>query len=578
VFTSRDDNTVGETISGSSGTPAIGNATYLLVTAGNNPVKYLRFNYAGTALFQVNTARPIWHCQFVKCNTAVLYIGASVAQEMHNVLLSQCSVGLYGYGNCVGLAGEHVTADQVNQLIVNGCYYYPARVLTNSLLTAVTNLGIYVSFVNTRQFSSGAGIYTNVGAGNYYLVDNSTNRNAGVTNISAALLAEIKKKTTYPPVVYANTNFTSDTTLSPQAGRDTDAPDLGYHYDPLDYVVSGVGVSANLTLTNGVALGIYGSSASYGLGLNSGSLVSEGTPIQLNWIVRYNTVQEQSASAWSASSAGPSVKVLSTAPQVRARFTGWSVPGGSDYHLQNYYQSTSLQTFSHSEFSGGQFSLGGSLALTNCLWQRVKVSLFSDQMDDAQWHLQNNLFFGGWLTYTPGNPETQLLLAYDNLFDRTLISKSLGDFPYPADFVADYNGYISGQNRISPNGAHDVLMAGTVYAAGPLGPWYQAVTNLINAGSTNAFAASLYYYTTQTNQTREANSTVDIGYHFVAADANGNPFDFDGDGIPDYLDPDADGDGVSDAAEYLLGRNLLGAGTTGDSGNLTKLIRYTPLQ
>jgi hypothetical protein len=42
---------------------------------------------------------------------------------------------------------------------------------------------------------------------------------------------------------------------------------------------------------------------------------------------------------------------------------------------------------------------------------------------------------------------------------------------------------------------------------------------------------------------------VDIGYHYVATDAFGNPLDTNGDGIPDYLE-DANGDGVFDAGDW----------------------------
>ena len=66
----------------------------------------------------------------------------------------------------------------------------------------------------------------------------------------------------------------------------------------------------------------------------------------------------------------------------------------------------------------------------------------------------------------------------------------------------------------------------------------------INAGNTNANLLSFYHYTTQTNQVKEASSVVDIGYHYVATDGNGNPVDSNGNGIPDYLE-DAAGGGQS---------------------------------
>jgi hypothetical protein len=62
------------------------------------------------------------------------------------------------------------------------------------------------------------------------------------------------------------------------------------------------------------------------------------------------------------------------------------------------------------------------------------------------------------------------------------------------------------------------------FQAGMAGDHY-LVTNatFINAGNATAATFGLYYYTTQTNQTKEAGSTVDLGYHYVALDANGNP-------------------------------------------------------
>jgi hypothetical protein len=62
----------------------------------------------------------------------------------------------------------------------------------------------------------------------------------------------------------------------------------------------------------------------------------------------------------------------------------------------------------------------------------------------------------------------------------------------------------------------------------------------------------LYHFTTQTNQAIEANSVVDIGYHYVATDANGNPLDSNGDGIPDYIE-DVNGNGISGLGQMPWG-------------------------
>jgi hypothetical protein len=59
---------------------------------------------------------------------------------------------------------------------------------------------------------------------------------------------------------------------------------------------------------------------------------------------------------------------------------------------------------------------------------------------------------------------------------------------------------------------------------------------------------ALYHFTTQPDQTKETNSVVDIGYHYVAVDGYGNPWDSDTDGVPDYLE-DANGDGSVNSGE-----------------------------
>ena len=59
---------------------------------------------------------------------------------------------------------------------------------------------------------------------------------------------------------------------------------------------------------------------------------------------------------------------------------------------------------------------------------------------------------------------------------------------------------------------------------------------------------NLDYFTTQINQAPETNAVVDIGYHYVATDAYGNPLDSNGDGIPDYLE-DPIGNGLDNPGE-----------------------------
>lgn len=117
-----------------------------------------------------------------------------------------------------------------------------------------------------------------------------------------------------------------------------------------------------------------------------------------------------------------------------------------------------------------------------------------------------------------------------------------------------YNAYINCTNRLQPTNAFDIVTNTLAYQTGPLGNFYQPSNSpLINTGSITADLVGLYHYTVMTNmlgdwEIKETNSVVDIGYHYVAVDNNGNPIDTDSDGIPDYLE-DANGNGLVDSAE-----------------------------
>ncbi len=163
------------------------------------------------------------------------------------------------------------------------------------------------------------------------------------------------------------------------------------------------------------------------------------------------------------------------------------------------------------------------------------------------------------------------------------------------DLVSSHIGYL-GSGRLAPDtNATDRVLTGLVFQAGSLGRFYVPTnTALSNNGSRNATNAGLYHHTMLTNNVKETNTVVDLGFHYVATDANGTPLDYDGDGVPDYWEDtngngsaesteinwknwDTDGDGVSDGLELLQGRNPFG-GTTNDINNLLNLRVFTPLK
>jgi len=289
VLTAKDDDTVGETIAGSTGTPSGAYAQWALQSYNSpSPVvlEHLRISYATYgALFNYNSGHILRHSQFVNVSFPV-YAHATTL-SVQNVLIHKADNRAIYSDSSSTINAEHLTVHEANRVWIgqNNSFLN----LTNSLLVSITNWD--QSFNGAfNATNTGGGVFTAVGGGGHYLADN-TYRNVGTTNISASLLADFKKLTTYPPIVLTN-DFTVSTTLSPQAQRDADLPDLGFHYSPLDYCWSGLNLSnANLTLTNGVAVGIYGTN---GTTLRTGAkFISEGTPVNLNHLVRYQAVQEQ---------------------------------------------------------------------------------------------------------------------------------------------------------------------------------------------------------------------------------------------------------------------------------------------
>ena len=217
ILTSKDDDSVGASISGSTGSPTNWNGAWY-ISSGQSDLNYLRFSFANTGAHitggmtgQWGGPGPtIWHCQFIKCSAALEVETGGFFQgprfSIYNTLFAGCRVCIStsngGTPNCY-----NVTAD-------GGLYFdtdtSDTITFENSIVTGCSLLG-HVSAGWTIISSNAAGFYQPVGAGGYYLADGSTNRNAGTTNIPLRLLADLRQKTTYPPIVLTN-NITAETT------------------------------------------------------------------------------------------------------------------------------------------------------------------------------------------------------------------------------------------------------------------------------------------------------------------------------------------------------------------------------
>jgi hypothetical protein len=134
----------------------------------------------------------------------------------------------------------------------------------------------------------------------------------------------------------------------------------------------------------------------------------------------------------------------------------------------------------------------------------------------------------------------------DNFFD------SSANVPDSTTTLAHgYNAYLN-TTRFNPTNTTDKVITNFLFASGALGKYYQGTNLMQNAGSRGADLAGLYHYTTRINQIKETNSVVDIGYHYVALNTAGLPFDTDGDGVSDYLeDSNGNGNGSDDATSWI---------------------------
>lgn len=520
IFTAKDDNTLGDTISGSSGTPSGTYAAYGLYIDYNSTallasLNNLRISYANVGIkFNGGTGHVVTDAQFVNCGTGIL--GASADASLRNALFYNVTNGFNANGGA--LRAEHLTVNQENLLVtVSGGT--PNICLTNCLLVAVTNLGSgYNYYTNSVGTESNPGtVFQTVGAGSHYLVTNSVYRNAGTVNIDSTLRSALRSKTTYPPIVYFPSGyFSSNLTLFPQAQRGGATPDLGYCYDPLDYAF-GFAYLTNCTITvqAGTAIGMF--TPQYGLCVaDSSTLICEGNPTNRIQIARYNTAQEQSNTNWTG---GAGSMVATTwyqvvPPTLRFRFTDWSVLANDTYSFHGYASIPAMESiqFLDCNFRGASWiSEGAPLGATNCLFERVSVQTYATYSTYGTMLLKfrNNLFYRGQVQFFLF--ATNEADFYNNLFDQTTFQSIIG--------TADngFNGYITGFGQIPTTGPSNVVVDPISYDVGPLGNYYLSqLSALINAGNSTAEQVGLYHYTTSLLQEKETNSVVDIGLHYVA--------------------------------------------------------------
>jgi hypothetical protein len=556
VFTSMNDNSVGAVISGSTGAPSVGTAYYIdYGSLGTNSLvlRNLRFSYAYEAIsgaissLGINSL-TIWDCQFIDCQDA-LYSTVDYSMSgafpvyAYNLLFCGCPYAFSGstVDGSLAISAINVTADKVGTFQAgsgNSCS------ATNSLFTSVTNLS-GVSLASCYTNASSTGIYQIVGAGGYYLAAGSPYRDAGTASIPAALLADLQSTTTYPPVVVPAGWFTDDYTFFPQAQRDTDSPDLGYHYDPLDYAIAIAVSNATVTVLPGTALAAYGTGYGYGVYLyTNGVFNCAGTATSPNYLVLYNTVQEQSNTNWVLTNG---FTIFFTPGQLdnssaNFAFTDWCVLSDAD-EIAGLDAACPFAMQNCQLYTGSISGTGPVISATNCLFQRANFVVTDRTSGNSAQAFYNNLFWEGELTVTHRNSGT--FTFRDNVFNQTAVVLSNGLIN-----VCSNNAYVTTNNGVlTPENNDIILSSSPAFQVGALGQYYYPTNlSLIHAGSQSAPAAGLYHYTVTTNNAIEGTNIVSIGFHYVAVGSNGLPLDTNGDGIPDYLE-DAIGNGLVNSGE-----------------------------
>lgn len=565
-ITSKHDDTVGEFIPGSNGLTDYYYPDVGLLVDFSPFIHDIRFRHVWQAISCGWETQPGWisNCQFTDCGIAITAEARGPASPLtvtvENCLFNECQYIFMGHHTA--FSGEHLTINQVGTIAYD--WWQTASLtatLRNSVLANVQQLvsgsdpnpltGNHNGFFacpatfGTPAFTAATSPFETSGSGTHYLKSDSNFRAAGTTSIAYELLNSLKTKTTQPPIVFPRfMNLTGELTFFPQAPRYVSgAPDLGYHYDTLDFTAAAMFLmGGRLTIHPGTVVGfrqeqtpdehIYGLWpwwwTGFGVELWEGaSLVCNGTPGQP---VRFTDVQlVQERDAWAAWALFvpwfvPDA-INSPPPEVNCRFTHFHSAQGQfhfwsgwteDWHKISDNSTVNLR-LQDCNLYGGILNLGKSVdymypeqscAVTwmNTLFDQVSINVDPQWLDlEGPWspvdiHLafraHNNLFRGGRLRLTSIPTSGGNWLLTDNLFDKVAFEQPLS---YESDLLPldhDYNGYWRrtaqelepGQaDRLTANdddggvdAAHDKLLtAAPPYATGPLGSFYLPTWSLL---------------------------------------------------------------------------------------------------
>jgi hypothetical protein len=297
LMTSKNDNEVGETITGSNGSPQASDYTTAINlqanTVSNHYIQYCKISYAYCGLdIQTKIDNPVENNIFrndfmypVKISSVSSPSGDGITFRNNLITGTMYCISLYGGTNYVELynntlygfgcgvyigSGSPLTQAKYN-LFSNGNVGFNGVSISDSVHSYNYHYNISFPILNgSSQYeyviSTSNPLYDNSSNGSFYLANvNAKNcvYMGFMTNASElSLLSMITTKTTQKPVVVTSSSC-GDHWI--KVSRDNDGYlDVGYHYDPVDIVV---GTSASdyainygtglITIDPGVVVSFY---------------------------------------------------------------------------------------------------------------------------------------------------------------------------------------------------------------------------------------------------------------------------------------------------------------------------------
>jgi len=162
VFTSKDDNTIGETIPNSTGVPTIClNTPWFLqfdTASGASPanLSHIRMSFANVGVNFLNgNGHVVRHAQFNQCQSA---LGPYYCSAVIRNLLVHNGLNVFNNSPSCTVWGEHLTFHQMGSL-----YSYPqappALYLANSLVVSVTNYATSYTGTNCVMLAADTGVF-----------------------------------------------------------------------------------------------------------------------------------------------------------------------------------------------------------------------------------------------------------------------------------------------------------------------------------------------------------------------------------------------------------------------------------